>query len=115
VGDPIDDGEGVEVSTATDDLFDALSDGQRRHLLAALLDAKTTSELPVCVERYTEGSTRRELVRLHHVHLPKLDSLGFLTWDREAGVVSPGPAFEDARHLLEALVEFGAVGSIARP
>jgi len=44
---------------------------------------------------------------VYHNHLPKLDDLGFVSWDRENGVVATGPQFEEIRPLLELLADNG--------
>jgi hypothetical protein len=78
----------------TDDVFTVLSDARRRHALYYLRehDAAPLDELAdvvagwLTVDRVTITTpTRRERIRinLHHVHLPMLDDVGFLTYDRQ--------------------------------
>lgn len=84
-------------SALPDDLYRALAAPERRQLLSALLDRReltfeeattvlvgwqTTTEGPV-------GPDERDRLReaLYHVHLPLLEDVGLLTYDREDDVV----------------------------
>jgi hypothetical protein len=84
-------------------LFDALANDTRRHVLFALLDEPEW--LPVgpdsalCREREQDST----YVRLRHVHLPKLCQWGYITWNREADEVTRGPAFDEIQLALTAL------------
>lgn len=81
-----------------DDVFGALSTGERRYLLYGLLEKPTQSfdEVADVVAGYRAGSRgpvgpeerRRIASRLHHVHLPMLQDAGLLRYDHEAGRVS---------------------------
>ena len=80
--------------SATDAVFDALADGQRRALLAYLLDASeaTTEELAAVIEGQATGPRRggdgsTPVVRLHHVHLPKLADADLVDYDQSSGLV----------------------------
>lgn len=77
-----------------DAVFAALADEDRRSVLAYLQDAgeATVEELSTAVdERASDprGGThgRDALVRLHHVHLPKLSDAGLVEYDRTSGQV----------------------------
>ena len=85
-----------------DDLFDALADSQRRRILAELLD-HNPRDASVVSEGNTEEKRERELIRNHHVHLPKLDDYGFIDWDRSDGVVTRGPRFDEIEVALESI------------
>ena len=84
--------------------FHALADSHRRRLLLALLERNPQADVPV-----SEGSdpdpeaTEALEVKMYHKHLPTLEELGFVTWDREAQAVSKGPKFEEIRPILELL------------
>ncbi|WP_348612718.1 transcriptional regulator [Halobaculum rarum] len=41
------------------------------------------------------------LTGMKHVHLPKLEEYGFITWNRDTDEVSKGPNFEEIRPLPE--------------
>lgn len=88
-----------------DEVFDALANRHRRRVLLRLLERNPQPELvddaPFDVGR-TDGEDRVELV---HVHLPKLESMGFIAWDRDDHLIVKGPAFEEIRPLLELVEE----------
>jgi len=94
--------------------FEALADGDRRRLLSRLAAAREGDEslgVPADVVAATttavaadEGADRQAVaLRFHHVHLPKLAELGYVTWDRSTGTVQPGPAFDEIAPLLAAV------------
>lgn len=112
----------VETMNEHDDLFDAMADGQRRRLLAELLDRepKRVPDL-TGVSRELAGADEallheyladdravddadKDLLRLHYVHLPKLDENGFVDWDRDAQRVTRGSRFDELEPFLELLV-----------
>lgn len=80
-----------------DALFGALSAGERRHLLYALLEepTRTFEEVADLLAGREAGAggpvgpagRRRIASRLHHVHLPLLEDAGLLTYDPESGTV----------------------------
>ena len=80
--------------SATDAIFRALADGQRRALLAYLREATeaTVEELTAVIEGQASGYRRDDhgsdlVVRLHHVHLPKLADADLVTYDPGSGRV----------------------------
>lgn len=91
-------------SDAVDDQLDALADPERRRLLFALLDAQPDEDV---LGRLADGARPgRDLdyrTAMRHFHLPKLDDLGFVDWDRERGAVERGPEFDRLRPFLELL------------
>lgn len=112
----------------TDDTFDTLADGDRRELLVDLLD-RESHDVPTLsnaslelltahdalVRRYLTGSlevadTDKDRVRMHHVHLPKLVSHGFIEWERDAQTVTKGPRFDEVRPLLELVADHRETG-----
>jgi hypothetical protein len=85
-------------------MLDAVGDIQRRKLLVALLTHNPQDDESVAIvadESADEELTR--LVEMQHVHLPKLEDYGFITWNRDTNEVSKGPNFEEIRPLLELL------------
>lgn len=88
-----------------DEVLDALGDVQRRRLLLALAEANPQDDRPIEPEDVTfdEAELERLLVRLHHVHLPKLEAYGFISWNRETNEVTKGPEFDEIQPLLELL------------
>ena len=88
-----------------DEMVDALADVQRRKLLVALLEHNPQDDAPVVIAgSEEEGEAVDRLVKMNHVHLPNLEELGFIEWDRDANEVSKGENFEEIRPLLELLV-----------
>jgi len=81
----------------------SVTDPRRRAVLAALqeeesaVDRRTLAEQVVAIENDVAPSAVREqavddvLLSLHHVHLPKLDDAGYLTYDTEESSVEPRP------------------------
>jgi hypothetical protein len=85
-------------------MLDAVGHIQRRKLLVALLAHNPQDDESVAVT--ADGSVDEELTRLvemQHVHLPKLEDYGFISWNRETNEVSKRPNFEEIRPLLELL------------
>ncbi|WP_210424941.1 DUF7344 domain-containing protein [Halorussus halobius] len=88
---------------------------KRRRVLFALLRERPGASgrgssgagTGVEVESLGGGGLAMSSVDVYHNHLPKLDDLGFVSWDRETGVVAPGPQFEEIRPLLELLADNG--------
>lgn len=101
--------------TRLDVQLDALSHVKRRRVLFVLLrersgDSEAGSSGPgtsVEVGSLGGGGLTMSSADVYHNHLPKLDDLGFVSWDRETGVVTTGPEFEAIRPLLELLAENG--------
>lgn len=50
-----------------------------------------------------EGSTSLD-IELWHVHLPKLQEGGFITWEKELERISRGPKFETIEPALRAII-----------
>lgn len=104
-----------------EEIFDALADVRRRRLLVFLLEHESrdvpelsgvSSEMAemnrTFLREYLSGprsvdGANEELLRTHHVHLPKLDEHDFIDWDRENNVVTKGSRFEEMKPLLEPL------------
>jgi len=88
-----------------DDALDALADRWRRALLLALLESNPQSTDPPAwkIDGGDDEDELDPLVKLRHVHLPKLEDYGFVEWDREADEIRKGPQFAEIRPLLELL------------
>jgi hypothetical protein len=89
-----------------DSAFEALAHEHRRRVLLSLLDEESCSaEVALLTETLEAPNRSQERVRteLHHVHLPKLDNLGFVTWDEPTDEVTRGPRFDDIEPLLECI------------
>ncbi|QSW99004.1 hypothetical protein [Haloterrigena alkaliphila] len=104
-----------------DHIFDALADEYRRELLVSLLDhashrvskpagvswavAESNDEL---LRRHLSSSRAipdadEELLRAHHVHLPKLADYEYIEWNRDENRVTRGPQFDEIRPVVELL------------
>lgn len=78
----------------------------RRKILFLLYLSEDGAGLVVPDDLLDEGVDRdRFLIELAHHHLPKLEELGFVYWDRESGIVTEGDEFERLEPLLEVLTE----------
>jgi hypothetical protein len=93
-----------------DRAVDALGHQYRRRLLVALLDhnpqddddAQDAERALGTVEGEAEDPAGVEL-ELTHTHLPKLEDLGYITWNRETGKVKKGPRWDEIEPLLKLL------------
>lgn len=113
----------IESEAIGDDAFDALASEYRRQLLIELLDRDrkrvsaltgTAAEIAAADEdllaKHLSGTRAisgvdEDLLRAHHVHLPKLDDYGFVEWDPDDRTVTTGPRFGEVRPLLEFVVD----------
>lgn len=86
-----------------DNIFDALAHAQRRRLLIGLLDHNPQAVSNLNNVPWEINERDEELIKKHHVHLPKLVDYGYIEWDRNADVVTKGPQFDEIRPLLEFL------------
>ena len=48
-----------------------------------------------------DSSTERAAIELTHVHLPKLEGAGYITWDRDAETFSRGPKFDEIEPFID--------------
>jgi hypothetical protein len=84
----------------------------RRRLLLALAeenpqdddDAQNAEEALGTVSGET-GDDETIETELVHNHLPKLEELGYIRWDRETGKISKGPDWEEIEPLLKLLAD----------
>lgn len=97
-------------SAEFDGALEALKHRYRRRLLVALLDHNPqddddAQEAENALGTVTGADTDEELIEteLVHNHLPKLEDLGYIRWDREAGTISKGPNWDEIAPLLEVL------------
>lgn len=84
-----------------------LSDRTRRRLLVAMLERPSRDavvRVPDAVHRGDSPIDQLE-IELAHNHLPALEDAGIVRWKRGAGEVTPGPAFEEIRPVVELLDE----------
>ncbi|WP_336134857.1 DUF7344 domain-containing protein [Natronomonas amylolytica] len=105
-------GGGEPAALGPDTVFDALRNARRRQLLRYLNDQNgqvTLSDLAEHIAAIENDTTpelldsqqrKRVYVSLYQSHLPKLDSMGVLTFDQQRGTIELTPA---ASHLNEYL------------
>lgn len=88
-----------------DAVFRALASERRRRLLAALARHSPEDEIPVSEAVRSRSRGMDDFpIAMRHNHLPKLERWGFIRWNRDAGVVSRGPQFEEIVPLLTTLL-----------
>lgn len=78
-----------------DDVFEVLSHSERRELLVALA-GETSDGVSIDPSEMPES----RWLELYHVHLPKLDDSGFVTWDSEGHVITMGSRFDELQPLI---------------
>ena len=96
---------------ALDRVLDALAHRYRRRLLVALLDhnpqddddAQDAEEALGTVAGPDADEDVIE-IELFHNHLPKLEDLGYIRWDRDAGTIRKGPNWDEIEPVLGLLV-----------
>ncbi|MFC7156824.1 hypothetical protein ACFQPA_15410 [Halomarina halobia] len=110
----------VERALPVDTVFGLLSDGRRRRVLTYLDRHEPRIEVGRLAERLTEGrdgaTPEAVAIALHHVHLPKLDAAGVVSYDAAARTVEREPAADQLRPylLLARADERGDVGTGGR-
>ncbi|HKJ58857.1 MAG TPA: hypothetical protein VKA37_06490 [Halobacteriales archaeon] len=94
-------------SDELDSLFDCLSHPSRRRIVALLAEANPQSVDEVAREEPDSvvDDSDRAAAELFHAHLPKLDEEGYVSWDRDAGVVERGPRFDRVGPVVRLLYD----------
>lgn len=90
-------------SEAIDSMMNALETSARRTVLAALCGDNTTVSITTLTQR-VDGDA--DGVRLYHATLPTLADAGYISWNRDAGLVSAGPKFSEVEPLVQLLKEY---------
>ena len=92
--------------TTLDELFEVLSKPPRRRILSALADTDSREEAEFVPEEFTSDGRREDvLMKLHHIHLPKLDEPGFIEWSPDSKTVERGPRFDEIAPVVELLID----------
>jgi len=86
----------------SDELVSVLASEHRRRVLVELFDHGETRIKPPDSE-----TNARSRIELYHVHLPKLETIGLITWDRRSDRLTPGTTFEDIEPFLELMDDYG--------
>jgi hypothetical protein len=79
-----------------DQLADALGHQARRQILVELMEHNPVSESGL------EGSGVSG-IELIHSHLPKLDEMDYIVWDRESQTIMKGPIWEEIEPVVRLL------------
>lgn len=92
----------------TDRVLAVLRHGRRRRVLTRLADAPDGGPLRVAdvrPDRVDDTGVAGEplATELRHVHLPKLAAAGYVEWDREAGELHLGPAYDEVGPFVDLL------------
>jgi len=108
---PDTDEEGDELSE--DDLFEILSNSRRRYALHALSSNDEEWEIgrlaeqvaawenETAIEEVTRAERKSVYTALQQLHLPKMDELGFVEYDKDRGTVRPTAAKDDVDIYLD--------------
>jgi predicted transcriptional regulator len=115
-GDEGSEGQGSDAPVAhptENELFDVLSNRRRRYALHVLTRRDGAVELGplaeqvaawengVVVDEVTPAERKRVYTALQQSHLPKLDDVGVVDFDKRAGTITPTPAFEQLDVYLD--------------
>ena len=95
-------------SDALSNVFEALSNPYRRQLLLSLRDHNPQDDrdrdpLNVVAEHEADETVLR--TQLVHTHLPKLDDMGFIEWDREHNEIRKGPNWDEIAQILRLIAD----------
>ena len=89
-----------------DAIFELLSNGRRREVLRYLVQETDRVRLGTLAEeiaadecgkpvsRVSSKERKRVYVGLYQCHLPKMDDMGAVSYNKPRGVITPGPNFE---------------------
>ncbi|UPV74258.1 helix-turn-helix domain-containing protein [Halorussus limi] len=95
-------GASGQTDVAPEERCRLLGDSLRRRTLRALDPDERPVALSELRDRVADGSDSDTVaVRLHHVHLPKLDEAGLVSYDPERNVVEARPRPDWADRYLE--------------
>lgn len=89
-----------------DHIAEALRAKPRRQILAELSDHNPVSQSETVAKNTNEKNDDFE-VQLIHTHLPKLDTLGYIVWDRDDDTIVKGPHWEEIEPVIRLLDENG--------
>jgi hypothetical protein len=104
----------TDEKTGLDLALAALSSPTRRRLISTLMEREPVPITAVASDGGVPSDVTAEsdvALSLRHVHLPKLESAGYVSWEPETGTVSRGPSFNSVGDVLQALPDGeGAAG-----
>jgi DNA-binding transcriptional ArsR family regulator len=88
-----------------DERFASLSHPTRQRVLSVLSESDET-DVPLTVpDDLDDGTGDRDQLHLalYHVHLPKLQAAGYVTWDIDESTITKGSRFDEVEPLLDVL------------
>lgn len=103
---------GAEFPVSIDNIFEILKNQRRRQVLTYLsavdgsVSLRELSEVVAAeendkpVDQLGSQERKRVYVGLYQVHLPKMDDRGFVTYDKDSGIIEAGPAAEYTERYL---------------
>lgn len=96
-----------EKDTKLGQALEALSDRYRRELLLALLIENPQSDDDRDPLDIIDPPDEPDVLEaeLFHNHLPKLESMGYIEWDRDTGQIATGPDWADIAPVIELIAE----------
>ncbi|MHB9287708.1 hypothetical protein ACKVMT_11810 [Halobacteriales archaeon Cl-PHB] len=91
-----------------DSVATALSKRPRRHILVELLDRNPVDVTDISATTARDGAVRvaeseRSTIALSHVHLPKLESMGYIDWNRDRRTIARGANWEEVETPVSVL------------
>jgi len=91
---------------ALDESLDILSHPYRRRILTRLHSRNPRDEDEFFADEFADDAEEIDRLKLeiHHRHLPKLAKARFIDWDRDSGVITRGPRFDEIAPLIELMV-----------
>lgn len=92
-------------STQLDEMFACLANRYRRQVLLEVLEdiPEPVSQITRVAANRGDRGLQRLQIELYHVHLPKLDSAGYVRWNRDTLGVERGPRFHEIEPVLRSL------------
>ncbi|WP_254271597.1 ArsR family transcriptional regulator [Haloarcula marina] len=98
-------------SQTLDRTLDAIRDRHRRGLLLALLEQNPlpgmrTFETGGTLDDVFHDDPRATSVRMHHMHLPKLEQMGYIERKRDRGEIHTGPKWNEIEPVLQLFRDF---------
>lgn len=93
-------------------MFDVLNSSYRRHVLSYLSDTTGTTrmddlayhvaawEADTDIAEISDDDAQETEILLYHVHLPKMASVGLVSYDAESKTVAPGESIESATRCI---------------
>lgn len=90
-----------------DDMLYALSNPYQRQLLLALLEHNPQDDNDHDPLNLLSGIEEAEVLQseLVHNHLPKLDDMGYISWNRTTNKISKGPNWDDIAPVLKLMYD----------